>query len=124
MTGPELVQAYNAMAGTLGKKPIKKFETKVDGARRCAEFDVLINSAKPKKASNGNGSKPRGEDVSITRVEANPKKAGSKSAKRYEEMEKYVKSHPGCKLSEVIKETSYRKADYKWDSAHGNVEGK
>ena len=53
MTGPELVQAYNAMASSVGAKEINRFESLVTGIHRCQalqrQIDSLRNSDIPKE---------------------------------------------------------------------------
>jgi len=53
MNGPQLVSAYNAMASSLGEKPVKRFGTRSDGIRRCNELFKKVNGAQAGPKSSG-----------------------------------------------------------------------
>jgi hypothetical protein len=119
MPGPALVKAFNEMAPKLNLNPVKKFRTRGEGVARCEKAEAALTSApsKPKTEK-----KPRSRTANGVRIaveaEKNPKREGSRAAKAFAEMTKYLEGHPQCSLQEVIENTTYRMGDYNWDLDH------
>ena len=124
MSGPDLVKAFNEMAPKLNLNPVKKFRTLEEGRKRCVRTAELVSAFahKPKEEKPPKEKKPKTRAANGIRiavvVDKNPKREGSSSFKRFEEMMAYVAKHPQCALGEVIEQTSYRMGDYNWDLDH------
>lgn len=59
--------------------------------------------------------------LKIVKVGEQPRREGTAAFKRYAEMAKYVKSHRGAIVSDVLKETAYRSNDYHWDVKRNHI---
>jgi hypothetical protein len=92
---------------------VKKFRTRPDGVKRCKELSAMM-ARKNSKAKFG-------AEVRVKVINGNPRRHGTKAHALYEKMSSYVGSHPDAALSEVMAETGYRRQDYDWDVARGNI---
>ena len=113
MSGPDLAAAYNAMAKALGRGQIKKFRTRPDGVKRCKELSAMM-ARKNSKAKFGT-------ELHIQVVNGNPRREGTKAHSLYEKMAEYSINNPKATLAEIMAETGYRRQDYDWDLARGNI---
>jgi hypothetical protein len=59
----------------------------------------------------------------IVFVAPQPRRDGTKAAKNYAEMSRWVSRKKGT-VDQLLSETSYRAEDYNWDLRHGNIKVK
>lgn len=117
MSGPQLTEAYNAMAVKLGKKTIKKFRTRSDGIAGCKKLLPLTEIMKVRK----NGKAKFGSAMRITVAAENPRRKGTLAYSLFEKMSNFVASNPQAFLSEVMAATGYRRQDFDWDRERGSI---
>jgi hypothetical protein len=65
---------------------------------------------------------PFGSNLVITDVAVeNPRFAGKKSHKLFAQMVSFMDKHPKATVAELIAKTGYRRQDFLWDQARGDV---
>ncbi len=98
---------------------VRQFIDQID-TKKNKEADGLhkLNS-KPKPER-----KPKalfGVGVKVEVLQAAPRAEGTGAAKRYAEMAAYMKKNPHADLASMMKDTPYRRDDFMWDIARGNI---
>ena len=123
LSGPELAAYYNELVKKTGKgKQVKKFRDRKTALARCRELEAV---AVVPAAARKNSRTKFGADIVIELIkEDNPRRKDTRAHEVYGEMAKFVKKSGGkASLSDVMKETRYRRSDYEWDvdEARGNI---
>lgn len=127
MKGPEQVEWFNSNLVQLGGeqksfKPVKKFRTTKEGAKRCEALTKALNGGGSKSTEKASNPKKERKAIKIKLlVEGNPRRIGTGGNVKYAAMMKWLEKNPSGDINDLFASTDYKRGDFNWDIAHKHI---